>query len=264
MPLLLRILLLLCLVVMFGGLGKRSSSSVDNVNGHDVPNKKQQCQETAAVPVTLKLVAWNINGLARLVGKKNGYALQRMVAEWEFPAVICFEETKLQEHEVQKFFDILSGLGYISFWKCSTAESRKGRDGVVTFVRGTGSVEALTIARQSALGNIKTLPPTKYFKLAPELENIQLPPTGLHIERVTFQLGTNNFFSRYGNTVVVYLRNKMVIANVYRPNTCTVPNQYKQRKLDDVEFRQEIKKLEVDRLVIIVGDFCRGLPSASS
>ena len=168
-----------------------------------------------------------------------------------------FEETRLHQNEVREWWDILDAWGYHGYWKCSTAEDRKGMDGVVTFVRGNFSAHALQMSINSILGEGCTnqvLAPTQCRFLPDDLGVNHLPPLRHNVYDAAFSLSKNEYFFEHGRTVVVYLDN-FVLINVYRPNTQSIQEQYEQRILDDEEMRVAVVALGKKYLVIMGGDF---------
>jgi exodeoxyribonuclease III len=73
----------------------------------------------------MKIISWNVNGI-RAAEKKG---LVEFVKR-EQPDLFCVQETKC--HKEQLSSELLTMLGYKSFWSCAT---RKGYSGVATYCR---------------------------------------------------------------------------------------------------------------------------------
>ncbi|MDD5940921.1 MAG: exodeoxyribonuclease III [Lachnospiraceae bacterium] len=70
-----------------------------------------------------KLVSWNVNGLRACVGKGDFYAF----VEKEAPDVLCLQETKLQEGQIE-----MDLPGYHQYWNYA---EKKGYSGTAVFTK---------------------------------------------------------------------------------------------------------------------------------
>ncbi|KAK4766448.1 hypothetical protein SAY87_008090 [Trapa incisa] len=69
---------------------------------------------------SVKLMSWNVNGLRALLKKKGFSALE--LAQREDFDVLCLQETKLQEKDIEAIKDcLIEGYGN-SFWTCSVSK----------------------------------------------------------------------------------------------------------------------------------------------
>ncbi|CAM9332080.1 unnamed protein product [Pylaiella littoralis] len=75
------------------------------------------------------VLSWNVNGVRATV--KNGLEVLRRMVETERPDLVCLQETKIQEKDIESLRarDILPG--YASEWSCST--TKKGYSGTAVF-----------------------------------------------------------------------------------------------------------------------------------
>eukprot|EP00873_Tetraselmis_striata_P042586 jgi/Tetstr1/462850/TSEL_007799.t1 len=81
------------------------------------------------------VVSWNVAGLRALL-RKDPHAMRRLILEHR-PAVICLQETKLQNQHVEGIEAALEleELGYCAAWSCAAPPSRLGYSGVAMLVR---------------------------------------------------------------------------------------------------------------------------------
>jgi hypothetical protein len=134
---------------------KSSSSSLDSS-----PKKKIKSPKKEKVPVQaiterdplpklwtpsnkskcFKIMSWNVNGL-RAVCKNLPTAMSDLVKKYDYPDLVCLQETKLQDSHVEDPKLMLKGHllepeGYDSYWSCSTA--KKGYSGTAVFIKRRG------------------------------------------------------------------------------------------------------------------------------
>jgi exodeoxyribonuclease III len=77
---------------------------------------------------SVKVVAWNVNGLRAVLKRDDSAHLRAYVAQ-EDPDVLCLSETKIGADELQKLDDFLPQYAH-QFWSCAT---KKGYSGTAIF-----------------------------------------------------------------------------------------------------------------------------------
>ncbi|XP_062117903.1 DNA-(apurinic or apyrimidinic site) endonuclease, chloroplastic isoform X2 [Humulus lupulus] len=68
---------------------------------------------------SVKLLSWNVNGLRALL-KLDGFSALELAQREDFD-ILCLQETKLQEKDVEKIACLIDGY-HNSFWTCSTSK----------------------------------------------------------------------------------------------------------------------------------------------
>lgn len=87
---------------------------------------------------TLRIVSFNVNGLRAILKRQYGptATIKHFLADVGHDAdVVCLQETKLREQELQSAHTLAVAEGWESFFSCST--SKRGYSGTATFVRSS-------------------------------------------------------------------------------------------------------------------------------
>ncbi|CAH0473168.1 unnamed protein product [Peronospora belbahrii] len=144
--------------------------------------------------VTLKLVAWNVNGVRAILKRDNSVHLRAYVAQ-EDPDIFCLSETKICCEELQKLEDFLPQYKH-QFWSCGV---KKGYASTAIFSKD----KPLSIRDEIMLGDHQSKGMNKEIKetrttdqegrfLALEFEKFWLihtyvPNAGGKLERLDFR-----------------------------------------------------------------------------
>jgi len=130
---------------------KRKSSTVssESKSSKKEKNPEQRITERDPLPKLwkpsehdkcFKILSWNVDGL-RAVMKNLPTAMSDLVKKYDYPDLVCLQETKLQDIHVEDPKLMIKGHlldeeGYDSYWSCSTA--KKGYSGTAVFIKRKG------------------------------------------------------------------------------------------------------------------------------
>lgn len=87
---------------------------------------------------TLRIVSFNVNGLRAILRRQYGptATIKHFLADVGRDAdIVCLQETKLREQELQSAHNLAVAEGWESFFACSS--SKRGYSGTATFVRSS-------------------------------------------------------------------------------------------------------------------------------
>jgi exodeoxyribonuclease III len=79
----------------------------------------------------VRIITWNVNGLRSIVNKYN--KLEVYFANWDYPDIVCMQETKMDDTVVNNSSELKNIKGYNSYWSCH--KTKKGYSGVVIYVK---------------------------------------------------------------------------------------------------------------------------------
>jgi exodeoxyribonuclease III len=201
-----------------------------------------------------KIVSWNVNGL-RAILKSKRPQLEGLVKE-EMPDLLCIQETKLQEKDVEALGTILPG--FTAHWSCST--DKKGYAGTVVFTKCASPKKADTVSKkQTAISS--------FFKKAPKKEEkasgLAAATNPLPVLDVTYGIGAgldgsdsfdNAAWNCQGRAITVEYEAFFVVA-LYVLNSGQKLEQLKVRVNEwDPALRQYLQQLAAKKQVIVTGD----------
>ncbi|XP_057835643.2 DNA-(apurinic or apyrimidinic site) endonuclease, chloroplastic isoform X2 [Cryptomeria japonica] len=129
----------------------------------------------------VRLISWNVNGLRALLKREENKFLQ--LAERENFDILCLQETKLQEKDVQQ---IKQGLldGYeTSFWTCSVSKLGYSGTAVISRVKPVSVRFGLGFPDHDGEGRLITVELDKFYLVAG-----YVPNSGQKLERLTYRV----------------------------------------------------------------------------
>eukprot|EP00252_Welwitschia_mirabilis_P004925 TRINITY_DN1527_c0_g1_i1.p1 TRINITY_DN1527_c0_g1~~TRINITY_DN1527_c0_g1_i1.p1 ORF type:complete len:409 (+),score=73.31 TRINITY_DN1527_c0_g1_i1:94-1320(+) len=129
----------------------------------------------------LRLISWNVNGLRALL-KRNGDLFSKL-AERENFDVLCLQETKLKEIDVEQIKRRLSDDYDNSFWSCSVSKLGYSGTAVISRIKPQSVLFGLGVPDHDSEGRLITI----------EFETIFLvvgyvPNAGQKLERLTYRV----------------------------------------------------------------------------
>ncbi|MFV0440873.1 MAG: exodeoxyribonuclease III [Lachnospirales bacterium] len=131
----------------------------------------------------MKLVSWNVNGI-RAVMKKG---LEDIVKDFDAD-IICFQETKMQEGQVEIVFE-----GYASYWDSAV---KKGYSGTAVFtkIKPISVSKGMGIEEHDTEGRIVTLEFDEFY-----LVNVYTPNVKRELTRLEYRMKWEEDFLAYIN-----------------------------------------------------------------
>jgi AP endonuclease-2 len=101
------------------------------------PKPKPKMKEKKKIEKTeekLRLVSWNVNGIKALLTRLNFRSISQLFEFFNYPEVLCLQETKLARAELTE--DLACPSDYHAFYShCECRKKGGGYSGVATFVR---------------------------------------------------------------------------------------------------------------------------------
>ncbi|XP_057547702.1 DNA-(apurinic or apyrimidinic site) endonuclease, chloroplastic isoform X3 [Amaranthus tricolor] len=127
----------------------------------------------------VKLVSWNVNGLRALLKLEGFSALE--LAEREDFDVLCLQETKLQEKDVERVKDLLEGYEN-SFWTCSVAKAGYSGTSIVSRIKPLSVRYGLGISDHDTEGRVVTAEFESFYLLC-----VYVPNSGDGLKRLAYR-----------------------------------------------------------------------------
>ncbi|XP_021741080.1 DNA-(apurinic or apyrimidinic site) lyase, chloroplastic-like isoform X2 [Chenopodium quinoa] len=128
----------------------------------------------------VKLLSWNVNGLRALL-KLEGFSALELAQREDFD-VLCLQETKLQEKDVETVRDLLEGYEN-SFWTCSIAKAGYSGTAIVSRVKPLSVKYGLGIADHDTEGRVVTAEFDSYYLLC-----VYVPNSGDGLKRLSYRI----------------------------------------------------------------------------
>jgi exodeoxyribonuclease III len=132
----------------------------------------------------MKIVSWNVNGI-RAIAKKTFFTdLERLGAD-----IICFQETKAQDHQVAETLKILNG-----FHIFSNSANKPGYSGtaVISKVKPLNVTKGINTTEHNAEGRVLCLELENFF-----LVNVYVPNSGSELKRLGYRKDWDKAFFDY-------------------------------------------------------------------
>ncbi|CAM6101677.1 unnamed protein product [Calypogeia fissa] len=135
---------------------------------------------------TMKLISWNVNGLRALMKDKDkkaqeGLLLTKLAMEEDFD-VLCLQETKLQEKDVEQISEnLLSDYAHPS-WSCSTSKLGYSGTAVISRVEPISVTEGMGIPDHDGEGRLITVEFDTFF-----LVTSYVPNSGEKLARLSYR-----------------------------------------------------------------------------
>ncbi|KAH9313898.1 hypothetical protein KI387_022525, partial [Taxus chinensis] len=130
----------------------------------------------------IRLISWNVNGLRALMKRKEENTILQLVERENFD-VLCLQETKLQEKDVEQ---IKKGLldGYEnSFWTCSVSKLGYSGTAVISRIKPISVKFGLGLPDHDSEGRLITIELDKFYLVAG-----YVPNSGQKLERLAYRV----------------------------------------------------------------------------
>lgn len=127
----------------------------------------------------VKLMSWNVNGLRALL-KLEGFSALELALREDFD-VLCLQETKLQEKDVETVRDLLEGYEN-SFWTCSIAKPGYSGTAIVSRIKPLSVQYGLGISDHDTEGRVVTAEFDSFYLLC-----VYVPNSGDGLRRLTYR-----------------------------------------------------------------------------
>lgn len=129
----------------------------------------------------MKLLSWNVNGLRALLKLKDFSALQ--LAQREDFDVLCLQETKLQEKDVEAIKQSLLDGYENSFWTCSATKLGYSGTAIISRIKPLSVRYGLGISDHDSEGRLVTLEFDTYY-----LIGAYVPNSGDGLKRLSYRV----------------------------------------------------------------------------
>ncbi|XP_015581428.2 DNA-(apurinic or apyrimidinic site) endonuclease, chloroplastic isoform X2 [Ricinus communis] len=129
----------------------------------------------------VKLMSWNVNGLRALL-KLEGFSAVELAQRENFD-VLCFQETKLQEKDVESIKQCLIEGYENSFWTCSHSKLGYSGTAIVSRVKPLSVSYGLGIADHDSEGRLVTAEFDSFYLL-----NAYVPNSGDGLKRLSYRV----------------------------------------------------------------------------
>ncbi|WVZ68496.1 hypothetical protein U9M48_017430 [Paspalum notatum var. saurae] len=129
----------------------------------------------------LKILSWNVNGLKALL-KSRGFSVQQL-AQWEDFDVLCLQETKMQEKDVEVIKDTLLDGYANSFWTCSVSKLGYSGTAIISRVKPLSIKYGLGIPDHDTEGRVVTVEFDDFYLLT-----AYVPNSGDGLKRLTYRV----------------------------------------------------------------------------
>ncbi|KAL2610835.1 hypothetical protein R1flu_022527 [Riccia fluitans] len=118
---------------------------------------------------SMKILSWNVNGLHALMKKKDEYLVE--LAEDEDFDVICLQETRLQEKEVEQISISLPPEYRYTFWNCSNVKLGYAGSALISKVKPVSVKYGLGIPHHDKEGRLITAEFDNFYLVAGYVPN---------------------------------------------------------------------------------------------
>ncbi|CAL5356532.1 unnamed protein product [Camellia sinensis] len=129
----------------------------------------------------MKLLSWNVNGLRALLKLKDFSALQ--LAQREDFDVLCLQETKLQEKDVEAIKQSLLDGYENSFWTCSATKLGYSGTAIISRIKPLSVRYGLGISDHDSEGRLVTVEFDTYY-----LIGAYVPNSGDGLKRLSYRV----------------------------------------------------------------------------
>ncbi|XVE95869.1 hypothetical protein REPUB_Repub02eG0171500 [Reevesia pubescens] len=129
----------------------------------------------------VKVLSWNVNGLRALLKVEGFSALQ--LAKRENFDVLCLQETKLQEKDVESIKQSLIEGYENSFWTCSNSKLGYSGTAIISRIKPLSVRYGLGISDHDSEGRVLTAEFDSFYLL-----NVYVPNSGDGLRRLTYRI----------------------------------------------------------------------------
>ncbi|XP_066312738.1 DNA-(apurinic or apyrimidinic site) endonuclease, chloroplastic-like isoform X2 [Miscanthus floridulus] len=129
----------------------------------------------------LKIMSWNVNGLKALL-KSRGFSVQQLAQREDFD-VLCLQETKMQEKDVEVIKDTLLDGYTNSFFTCSVSKLGYSGTAIISRVKPLSIKYGLGIPDHDTEGRVVTVEFDDFYLLT-----AYVPNSGDGLKRLTYRV----------------------------------------------------------------------------
>lgn len=129
----------------------------------------------------LKILSWNVNGLKALL-KSRGFSVQHLAQREDFD-VLCLQETKMQEKDVEVIKDTLLDGYTNSFWTCSVSKLGYSGTAIISRVKPLSIKYGLGIPDHDTEGRVVTVEFDDFYLLT-----AYVPNSGDGLKRLNYRV----------------------------------------------------------------------------
>ncbi|XP_052172950.1 DNA-(apurinic or apyrimidinic site) endonuclease, chloroplastic isoform X3 [Diospyros lotus] len=129
----------------------------------------------------VKLLSWNVNGLRALL-KLEGFSALQLAQREDFD-VLCLQETKLQEKDVEAIKQSLLNGYNSSYWTCSAAKLGYSGTAIISRIRPLSVRYGLGISDHDTEGRLVTVEFDTYY-----LISAYVPNSGDGLKRLSYRV----------------------------------------------------------------------------
>ncbi|KAJ4767240.1 DNA-(apurinic or apyrimidinic site) lyase [Rhynchospora pubera] len=116
----------------------------------------------------VKLLSWNVNGLRALLKSKGFSAIQ--LAQREDFDVLCLQETKIQEKDVEDLKELIEGYTN-SFWTCSVSKLGYSGTAIISRIKPISISYGLGVPDHDSEGRLVTVEFDNFYLLCSYVPN---------------------------------------------------------------------------------------------
>ncbi|GMH08143.1 hypothetical protein Nepgr_009983 [Nepenthes gracilis] len=128
----------------------------------------------------MKLMSWNVNGLRALL-KSEGFSVLELAQREDFD-VLCLQETKLKETDVESVKDLLEGYEN-SFWTCSISKLGYAGSAIISRIKPLSVNYGLGISDHDGEGRLVTAEFDSFYLLSG-----YIPNSGDGLKRLSYRV----------------------------------------------------------------------------
>ncbi|GAB4843900.1 hypothetical protein Ancab_013864 [Ancistrocladus abbreviatus] len=128
----------------------------------------------------VKLMSWNVNGLRALL-KLEGFSVLQLSQRENFD-VLCLQETKLQEKDIESVKDLLEGYEN-SFWTCSISKLGYSGTAIISRIKPISVTYGLGISDHDSEGRLVTAEFDSFYLLSG-----YVPNSGDGLKRLSYRV----------------------------------------------------------------------------
>ncbi|XP_059646242.1 DNA-(apurinic or apyrimidinic site) endonuclease, chloroplastic isoform X2 [Cornus florida] len=129
----------------------------------------------------VKIISWNVNGLRALL-KLEGFSALQLAQREDFD-VLCLQETKLQEKDVEAIKQTLLDGYENSFWTCSVSKLGYSGTAIVSRIKPLSVTYGLGMSDHDSEGRLVTVEFDKYYII-----NGYVPNSGDGLKRLSYRV----------------------------------------------------------------------------
>lgn len=129
---------------------------------------------------SMKLMSWNVNGLRALL-KLEGFSALELAQREDFD-ILCLQETKLQEKDVEKIACLIDGYQN-NFWTCSSAKLGYSGTAIISRIKPLSVKYGLGISDHDSEGRLVTAEFDSFYLICG-----YVPNSGDGLRRLTYRV----------------------------------------------------------------------------